>query len=233
MRLIKLGIEELDRGIGGGLPHPSLISIEGEHGSGKTVISQYVVNAFLNSGLRVLVITSEATIKEYLAMMESLGLKAVNRFLSGQLSIYPLHVEGGKWSEELSPLFLRVTGNFLELRKDKFDLAIIDSLSVLTFNVKEHELLTFITRVKNFVSDGKTVLLTFHPDFLPHGSMTRLRATSDVYFVVRNTRFLGMQVKVLEIVKLWGSKGERRNSLYFEVNPQVGLRILPLGAVSI
>jgi len=233
MRIIKLGIEELDRGIGGGLPHPSLISIEGEHGSGKTVISQYVVNAFLNSGLRVLVITSEATIKEYLAMMESLGLKAVNRFLSGQLSIYPLHVEGGKWSEKLSPLFLRVTGNFLELRKDKFDLAVIDSLSVLTFNVKEHELLTFITRVKNFVSDGKTVLLTFHPDFLPHGSMTRLRATSDVYFVVRNTRFLGMQVKVLEVVKLWGSKGERRNSLYFEVNPQMGLRILPLGAVSI
>ena len=233
MRVIKLGIEELDRGIGGGLPHPSLISIEGEHGSGKTVISQYVVNAFLNSGLRALVITSEATIKEYLAMMESLGLKAVDRFLSGQLSIYPLHVEGGKWSENLSPLFLRVTGNFLELRKDKFDLAVIDSLSVLTFNVKEHELLTFITRVKNFVSDGKTVLLTFHPDFLPHGSMTRLRATSDVYFIVRNTRFLGMQVKVLEIVKLWGSKGERRNSLYFEVNPQMGLRILPLGAVSI
>ena len=232
MKMIKLGVEELDRGIGGGIPHPSLISIEGGHGTGKTAISQYMVMAFLNSGLRALVITSEATIKEYLSMMESLGLKATNNFLKNRLMITPLHVEGGKWSRRLSPLFLMVTGNFLELKKDKYDLAVIDSLSVLAVNVKEHDLLTFITRLKNIVSDGKTVLLTFHPDFLPRESMTRLRAASDVYLITKNARFLGMAVKVLEIVKLWGSKGERKSSLYFEVDPQMGLRVLPLGAVS-
>jgi len=232
MKTIRIGIEELDRGIGGGIPHPSLIIIEGEHGSGKTVLSQYMIKAFLDNGLRVLSITSEATVKEYLSMMDSLGLKATDSFLSNRLLITPLYVEGGRWSGRLSSLFLMVTGNFLELKKDKYDLTVIDSLSVLTVNVEEHDLLTFITRLKNIVSYGKTVLLTFHPDFLPRGSMTRLRAASDVYFVTRNARFLGMPVKVLETVKLWGSKGERRGTLYFEVDPQMGLRVLPLGAVS-
>ena len=90
MKTIRIGIEELDRGIGGGIPHPSLIIIEGEHGSGKTVLSQYVIKAFLDNGLRVLSITSEATVKEYLSMMDSLGLKATDSFLSNRLLITPL-----------------------------------------------------------------------------------------------------------------------------------------------
>jgi len=233
MIIIKLGIEELDRGIGGGLPHPSLISIEGEHGSGKTVISQYAVHAFLKSGLRALVITSEATVKEYLMMMKSIGLDVVNHYVAGKLSIYPLHVEGGKWSEAYAPLFLKAAGNFLEIKKKAFDLAVIDSLSALTTNVKEHDILTFITRIKNLVSDGKTVILTFHPDFLERSSMTKLRASSDVYFVAKKVKFMGMHIKSLEVVKLWGSKGERKSSLYFDVDPQLGLRILPLGGVAV
>ena len=67
MRLIKLGISELDDSLGGGFPHPSLASVEGDHGSGKTVLTQQIVYAMLRAGLRVWVIASETTIKEYLS----------------------------------------------------------------------------------------------------------------------------------------------------------------------
>lgn len=233
MKVISLGIAELDRDLGGGIPTPSLISIEGEYGSGKTVFVQQVVYAMLKSGLRVYVVSSEATVKEYLSMMESVKLDPYNYYLSGQFNIYPLHVEGGRWSEFLSSFFLRVTTNFLELKKKHYDAVIIDSLSVLTVDTPPYEFLTFITRLKNLISDGKTVLITFHPEFLSEESIMKLRASSDVYFVLKNASISGIDVKVLRIVKLWGVSGERKSAISLEINPQIGLRVMPLSGVKI
>ncbi|MEM3824181.1 MAG: ATPase domain-containing protein, partial [Candidatus Bathyarchaeia archaeon] len=142
MKVISLGIAELDRDLGGGLPHPSLISIEGEYGSGKTIFVQQIAKAMLNVGLRVYIISSEATVKEYLSMMRSVRLDADDHYLSGQLNIYPLHIEGGRWNDFLSSFFLKVTANFLELKKALYDAVIIDSLSVLTVNTPPSEFLT-------------------------------------------------------------------------------------------
>jgi flagellar protein FlaH len=233
MTVVSLGIPELDRDLGGGIPYPSLISLEGEYGSGKTVFVQQIVYAMLKSGLRVYVMSSEATVKEYLSMMESVKLDVYSYYLSGQLNIYPLHVEGGRWSEFLSSFFLRVTANFLEIKKKHYDVAVIDSLSVLTVETPPYEFLTFITRMKNLVSDGKTVAITFHPQFLSEETIMKLRASSDVYLVLKNTSISGIDVKLLRIVKLWGVNGERKSSITLEINPQIGLRVMPLSGVKV
>lgn len=233
MNVVSLGVPELDRDLGGGIPVPSLISIEGEYGSGKTVFVQQIVYAMLKSGLRVYVVSSETTVKEYLSMMESVKLDAYDYYLSGQLNIYPLHIEGGRWNEFLSSFFLRVTANFLELKKRHYDVVVIDSLSVLTVNMPPHEFLTFVTRMKNLVSDGKTVVVTFHPEFLSEESIMKLRASSDVYLVLKNTSISGIDVKLLRIVKLWGVSGERKSSITLEINPQIGLRVMPLSGVKV
>ncbi|MGQ9460890.1 MAG: ATPase domain-containing protein [Candidatus Bathyarchaeaceae archaeon] len=233
MKIVSLGVLELDRDLGGGVPHPSLISIEGEYGSGKTVFAHQMVNAMLKSGLRVFVVSSEATVKEYLSMMESVKLDAYDYYLSGQLNIYPLHVEGGRWSEFLSSFFLRVMANFLEIKKKHYDALFIDSLSVLTVQTPSHEFLTFVTRIKNLVSDGKTVVVTFHPEFMPEESIMKLRASSDVYLMLKNTSISGIDVKLLRIVKLWGVSGERKSSITLEINPQIGLRVMPLSGVKV
>ena len=93
--------------------------------------------------------------------------------------------------------------------------------------------MTFITRLKNLVSDGKTVLITFHPEFLSEESIMKLRASSDVYFVLKNASISGIDVKVLRIVKLWGVSGERKSAISLEINPQIGLRVMPLSGVKI
>lgn len=233
MKIISLGIAELDRDLGGGLPHPSLISIEGEYGSGKTIFVQQIAKSMLNIGLRVYIISSEATVREYLSMMRSVRLDADNYYLSGQLNIYPLHIEGGRWNDFLSSFFLKVTANFLELKKKFYDAVIIDSLSVLTVNTPPSEFLTFITRIKNLVSDEKTVVTTFHPEFLSEENIMKLRASSDVYLVLKNASISGLDVKVLRVVKLWGVSGERKSAITLEINPQIGLRVMPLSGVKI
>jgi len=230
LRLVSLGVKELDEALGGGIPHPSLISIEGEHGSGKTAFAQQIVHSMLREGMRVCVVTGEATVKEYLEMMRSVRLDASDSFISGRLTIYPLHVKGGQWNGFLSSLFLRVVWGFLELKRRRFDCVAIDSLSAISMDTPRHEFLTFLTRIKNIVSDGKTVIVTFHPRSLPEENVMRLKASSDVYLTLRNARFAGMPVKVLEIVKLWGAGG-RKSSVMLEIHPTMGLRVMPLGGV--
>jgi len=233
MKLISLGIKDLDKGLGGGFPHPSLALIEGNSGAGKTVLTQQIVYHMLKSGLRICVITTEATVKEYLEMMNSVQLNAYPYYLSAKMDIYPLHVEGGKWSRFLSSLFCKVTGSFLELYRDRYDATVIDNFSVLTVDTPPHEFLTFLTRMKNLVSDGKTVILTIHPGVLPEDSIIKLKSSSDVYLVITSTKVAGVDVKSLKIVKLWGTSGERKPSVALEVNPHLGLRVLPLGGVKI
>jgi archaeal flagellar protein FlaH len=229
--VVGLGIRELDRDLGGGIPTPSLILIEGGHGSGKTVFVQQIAFAMLKNRSRVYVISSEAMTKEYLLMMESIRLDPYSYYLHGHLRIYPLHIEGGRWSKSMSSFFLMATANFLEEKKEKYDCIVIDSLSVLTGDTSLSEFLTFITRIKNLVSDGKTVIITIHPDVLSQESVMKLRANADAYFVMENACIAGIDVKVLKIVKLWGVTGERKSSITLAINPKIGLRVMPLSGV--
>ncbi|MBS7638960.1 MAG: ATPase domain-containing protein [Candidatus Bathyarchaeia archaeon] len=233
MKVISLGIPDLDRCLGGGFPHPCLASIEGEFGAGKTVLTQQIVYSMLREGLKVFVITTETASKDYLRMMKSINLDAFLKYVSGDLTIFPLHVEGGKWTKFLSSLFFRVARNFLEINRSRYDAAVIDSLSVLAVNTPPHVFLTFVTRMKNLVTSGKTIILTFHPQFLPEQSVMKLKASSDVYLVISNGKVAGMDVKILKIVKLWGTGGERKSSVILEVNPHLGLRVLPLGGIKV
>jgi archaellum biogenesis ATPase FlaH len=61
----------------------------------------------------------------------------------------------------------------------------------------------------------------------------KLKASSDVYLTISNAKVAGVQVKVLKIVKLWGTTGDRKPSVSLEINPHMGLRVLPLGGVKV
>jgi flagellar protein FlaH len=231
MSVVCLGIPELDKGIGGGIPTPSLILIEGGHGSGKTVFAQQIASAMLKNSSRVYVISSEAMTKEYLTKMESVRLDPYTYYLYGYLKVYPLNIEGGTWSKNMSSHFLKVTADFLESKKENYDAVVIDSLSVLTIDTPLYEFLSFITRTKNLISDGKTVIITIHPDSLSKEFVMKLRANSDAYFVLENAIIAGMDVKLLHTVKLWGVTGERKSSITLAINSQTGLRVMPLSGV--
>jgi flagellar protein FlaH len=165
--------------------------------------------------------------------MKSIKLDPYQYYINAKMDMYALHVEGGNWSQFLSSLFFKVTRNFLEMYKDRYDFIVIDSLSILAVDTPPHVFLTFITRMKNLVSEGKTIILTYHPNFLPENSVMKLKASSDVYLTISNGKVAGVQVKILKIVKLWGTSGDRKPSVSLEVNPHLGLRVLPLGGVKV
>lgn len=232
LRVIPLGVKGIDEVLGGGFPHPTLISIEGDHGTGKSAMAQQMIYSALRDGLRAYIITTEAGVRDYLSKMSSMKLNPYKHFLSGKLKIYPLHVRTGEWSNGALLLFMNLIRKFLEIKAGDYDVAAVDNLSILASKTSYSEFLSFITKIKGIVSEGKTVILTFHHDFTSEDLTRELRASSDVYIVLRNVSVAGMSVKSLEVVKIWGA-GSRRKSVLFEVDPALGLRVVPIAGVKI
>ncbi|MEM4034162.1 MAG: ATPase domain-containing protein, partial [Sulfolobales archaeon] len=58
LKIIPLGIKEMDEVLGGGIPHPTLITVEGGHGTGKTSLTQQIIYSALREGLKAYVITT-------------------------------------------------------------------------------------------------------------------------------------------------------------------------------
>ncbi|MEM1673756.1 MAG: ATPase domain-containing protein [Candidatus Bathyarchaeia archaeon] len=232
LKIIPLGVKGIDEVLGGGFPHPTLISIEGDHGTGKSAITQQMIYAALREGLRAYVITTETRTKEYLSMMDSIRLNPYGYFMSGKLRIYPLHVKAGEWSESALLLFMNLIRKFLESKVNEYDIAAIDNLSILASKADYSDFLSFVTKIKSLVSEGKTVILTFHYNFISENLIRELRASSDAYIVLRNTNVAGMSVKSLEVVKIWGT-GSKKKSVLFEVDPKMGLRVVPIAGVKI
>ena len=197
--------EEVDRQLGGGLPLPALILIEGDHGTGKSSVSAQFMRGILDSGRKVLFITTESSIKEYIEKMKMITYDFRKSFIQNKLSILPVNVDGVTWSEALSAQLLPVIGTYMSINVKKYDVAVIDSLSALTMHASPNSTMDFFTKCKSFVSKGMAVILTMHPKALPDAVALRIRSTCDGYMRITPTTIAGRSVKVLEVVKLIGS----------------------------
>ncbi|GIU70577.1 MAG: flagellar accessory protein FlaH [Candidatus Nitrosocaldaceae archaeon] len=224
--IISIGNEEVDRQLGGGLPVPSLVLIEGDHGSGKSVVAAQFMYGLLNAGMRILLI-SENSVKQYINKMKTIQYNFALPFLQNKLVILPLYVYGVKWSEEQSKFLLPVLSKYISINSEKFDVITIDSLSLLTMYSSNESILDFITRCKYMVSNGKTVILTIHPKVLLDDIASRLRGACDCYIKLSSVSIAGRDVKSMEIVKLIGAKG-RVSNFAFEVDPSFGIKIVPI-----
>ena len=226
--LIATGNEELDSRIGGGIPIPSLILIEGDHGTGKSVLVQQIAYGALKSGLVVNYITTESTIRELLLQAKRLSFDMTDWFLRGKLRIYPVHMEGISWAENVSKMLLAIVGKFMNLTKDEWDVFIVDSFSVLAVYADVSIVLDFLTQARTLVSEGKVLLLTAHPEALHEETMIRARSICDGYIRLKFAEVGSKLIKIMEIVKLRGALGAVDNTIAFDVDPAFGIKVIPL-----
>lgn len=190
---IALERDELNDRLGGGLPEGAVCVVEGEYGSGKSVLTERLTYGFLKNHLRVAVVSTELTTMQFIEQMHSLDYP-VEEFLFDQrllfLPVYPILGHRGKKGDLLHRL---VSAR----RMYEQDVIVIDAYSTLlrqwaksienapgidvTGGVEETLYLFKLLSMR-----GKTVVLTIQPgDVDPH-VVDILRANADVYL---NTKF--------------------------------------------
>lgn len=226
--IVSTGNEEIDRNIGGGIPMPSLLLIEGEHGSGKSALTAQFMKGMLDSGNKILFVTTESTIKEYITKMKTITFNFGPHFLKNNLSILPLQLDGITWAEGLSKHLLPVISRYINVNSSKFNVVVIDSLSLLTINSNMNITMDFFTGCRYLVSKGTSIIMTVHPHAISDELALRIRSTCDGYLRLSNANIAGKGVKVAEVVKLHGSTSQVSSQFSFDVDSTFGIKIVPL-----
>lgn len=220
--IVPLPNEEVSAALGGGIKHPSLVLLEGGHGSGKTVFSFGVVRGFLDNGMRVIFISTESTVSDVLDKMRSISYDADIDFAGGRLKIYSIYSKLLRTKIETTMVAMRILSRYLSLYEGTYDLVVIDSISPIISGVERID--GFIGDIKRIVDKGATILLTMYPQ--NDRNSRRLKGSADAYFTLEARKYAMMDVIVVKIVKLWGLSS--KSSVLFIGVDEYGIRLWPL-----
>ncbi len=233
VKIISTGNDELDIKLAGGIPAPSLIVIEGGHGTGKSVVTQQFIFGALKSGLRVTVITTENTTIGYLRQMINVGFNVLDYYITGMLTIYSTQIPKIKWVYSTPRDLLGLTLNHMVKSVNKYDVYAIDSFTILIKGSRPEDIANFLTVAKRIVDQGKLVILTIHPGKLGEKLYTTLKAIADGYIELKTAGMGGRTLKVMNIIKLKGAPTVFEKTITFDVDPAFGIKLVPMALAKV
>ncbi len=227
VNVISTGNEEIDRQFGGGIPAPSLVFIEGDHGTGKSAISAQIMSGLLASKQKLLCVI-ENTVAQHIQKMKSITFNFSRPFVRSNLLFVSLYVKNAKWSKTNSERILPEIKDYILKKLDKVDGIIIDSISPMVTNSDDESILDFLSFCKEIVAKGKTIIITSHPADFSKSITTALVGASDVYFKLGTIIVGDKEVKTLKIIKLLGAADSPEAGFAYEVDMIFGIKIVPV-----
>jgi len=219
---ISTGHAEIDKKVGGGIPVGSLTLIEGQSDAGKSVFAQQMIWGSLRGNHRVLVFTTENSVRSLNTQMESLGLDIMDALLLGWLKIYPVETS----QMELLGTFDAVL-SAIE-RHTAYGMVVVDSLTPVIAHTSVGDIISYFERCKRLCDDGKTIINIAHTYAFNEEVLARIRSVCDAHFRLRIEEVGDKLIKVLEVAKVRGADKDTGNILSFEVEPGMGMRVMPI-----
>lgn len=221
--LICTGQREIDKQLGGGIPVGSLTLIEGESDAGKSVLAQQIMYGAINAHHRVLLFTAENTVKSMKSQMESLGLSIFDAIILGWMKIFTIEASRMK----IMRTFETIVSGIAQF--PDYDLVVVDSLTPVISHTTTDDILTYFEQCKRICDSGKSVINIAHTYAFDEQILIRIRSACDAHFRLRIEEVGDKLVKVLEVSKVRGAVKSTGNVLSFDVDPGIGMRIMPIG----
>jgi len=220
---ISTGNSEIDKKIGGGIPVGSLTLMEGPSDSGKSVLAQQMIWGSLNTGHRVDVFTTENTIKSLVRQMDSLGLDIIDYYFLRRMKIRPIRLSG-QTSEMINGLHSLLHA----IDREPTNLVFVDSLTGFVMHAPVEETMGFFENCKRLCNDGRTIVCTMHSAACEESTMIRIRSMCDSHLSFGIEPVGEKLIKTLEVAKVRGAERGTGNILSFDVEPKMGMRIIPV-----
>ena len=226
--LFPLRRDELDQNLGGGFPEGSIALIEGENGSGKSIICQRLAYGFLSNNASVTFISTQLTTKGFINQMYSLDYPIGSHLLDNSLLFLPV-VPLLKVSRSRLDFIDRLINSEILY---KTDVVVIDTISAMIKSsidpAKSLELLDFF---KKIAAVGKVIILTVDRDSLEDEVMSVFKTVCDIYFELKSKVMMGDIKRSIYINKFIGATGQVRGIVGFRVEPRVGL-VVDISSIS-
>jgi len=221
---ITTGQADLDAKLGGGIPMGSLTLLDGQSDSGKSVVSEQTIWGTLQSGLSATLYTTESTPKSFLRQMSSLNLDVIDYLLLGRLRIYPITANKNKLSPE--QVFARIVASIKD--HQHADLVVIDSLTTFVTRTSWDATVTFFEHCQELCEENLSMIVVASTYAFDETTLARLRSMCDAHLQLRVEEVGDQLVKVLEVAKIRGASKSTGNIVTFDVEPNIGMKIIPI-----
>jgi flagellar protein FlaH len=219
-------VPEVDDRLGGGIPLGSLCLIEGHSDSGKSVLCQHITNGTLLGGeIAVAYYTTENNVRSLITQMESLAMNVLDHFLADRLRIFPLVFRSGMQGGQ-KPFFV-LTHHMQNLPQD-FKLVIVDSITLLVAHSNPVAIIDFFSRCKGLCDQGKTIIVVAHSYAFEEDMLARTRSLCDARFRFRLEQVGDSMIKLMEVLKVRGAERPTGDVVSFNIEPKMGMRVIPL-----
>jgi|TARA_B100000282_G_scaffold128930_1_gene92205 flagellar protein FlaH len=219
--------DSLANAMGARLPNRSLWMIQGEVGSGKSLVSQRLIFGLLENGSKVLVITTELTTRGWIEQMESIGYPVTDYIASGMLMVFSRFGVIAEAKEGVD-LFDVLESDAVE----KADVVVVDSASALIpEGIDSSQHLATLQKLRKICSESRSLLLTVDPDEMDHKLLHKLRSSCEVLLDM-NAGFVGGEIKrTIVVTRFLRAAGPVQASVGWRVEPYMGF-IVDITAVS-
>lgn len=208
--------------LGEGIPKGSLFIVEGEDGSGKSIVAQRIAYGALVNGHSVAYISTELTTLDFVKQMASLNYNIEKYLLEKKLLYIPLVSLFGKVKKGKNIIF--------ELKKSKarkifdYELVIIDSLSYPLINgISDEEMFDLINFLLKMKYKDIVIMVTYNPKELSESAINSFRRVSDIYLKTYHTTIAGQLVKAIEVVRFRNPKREYQLVIPYRIEVGLGL----------
>lgn len=219
--------DSLSNAMGARLPNRSLWMIQGEVGSGKSLISQRMIYGLLENGSKLLVITTELTTRGWIEQMESIGYGITEYIANGKLLVFSRFgvIAEAKEGVDIFDILESVA-------VEKADVVVVDSASSLMPNEQDSsEQVLIIQKLRKICSDSRSLLLTIDPVELDEKLLHKLRSTCEVVLDMR-AGFIGGEIKrTIVVTRFLRAAGPVQATVGWRVEPYMGF-IVDITAVS-
>ena len=223
--VICTGVAEIDERLGGGIPLGSLCLIEGHSDAGKSVLCQHLANGtLLNNQASVAYYSTENTVKSMISQMDSLSLNIMDHFLADYMRIYPM-IFHNSLHDGKKPFFV-LTHHFSRLPK-RFKLIIVDSITIMIAHSEPVAIIDFFSRCKELCGGDRSIVVVSHSYAFEEDMLARTRSLCDARFRLKLEQMGDRMVKLLEVLKVRGADRPTGDVVSFDIEPKVGMRIIP------
>lgn len=232
------GVKDIADALGGGIKERSLLIVEGEAKSGKSVISQHILYGILRSrDSAVAYYSAEDNSKTLLSRMGDMSLNIKHDLVTDRLRVYGLGSENALRHAEK---YLKTIIKHISGLPKRFQLAIIDSATPFMSRVSPTVKIDFLQACKELCEEEKSIVLALDTHVFEAKTLYRAYSMSDYYLRLKsNDQMLDTGqvdtriIKVLEVTKLGGAERHGGEGIKFEIKPGMGVQILPFVKVRI
>ena len=219
--------DSLANAMGARMPNRSLWMVQGEVGSGKSLISQRLIFGLLENGSKILMITTELTTRGWIEQMESVGYPVTEYIASGQLLVFSRF---GVIAEAKSNV------GILEVLEseavEKADVVVVDSASsLMPDEIDDHGRMLLMQKLRKICSESRSLLLTVDADEMDAKLLHTMRTSSEVLLDMK-AGFVGGEIKrAIVVTRFLRAAGPVQASVGWRVEPYMGF-IVDITAVS-